>query len=211
MKKTAKKTAKKATKKTVKKATKKVAVKKAVAKKVAAKATKKVKAKAAKKVAVKAASKKRIKNISRIDQPERNTQGWYVRVYYQGKPYTSKFFSDKKNGGKRNGLKVATTFRDDEIVRLKKKFPDFDRENRRKVSKANSNTGVLGVSRVTYYDPRREKSYEYYSVSWRPEPGVSKITKFFIQKYGEKKAFKEACAFRKKKELEIYGPRRAKR
>jgi len=160
---------------------------------------------------VKKSNKKtRLKGISRIDQVDKNIRGWYVRVYFQGKTWTSKFFSDKKYGGKVKALEASKEFRENGIELLKKKYPDFDRLNRRRVSKAKSNTGTLGVSRVTYYDHRRDKYYDCYSVSWRPEAGKSKVTKISINKYGDKKAFKMACKLRKEKETEIYGTKKRK-
>jgi hypothetical protein len=50
------------------------------------------------------------KDISRIDQESKRTHGWYVRVSFQGKEH-SKFFSDKKNGGKESALLAAITWR----------------------------------------------------------------------------------------------------
>ena len=66
-------------------------------------------------------------------------------------------------------------------------------------------TGVLGVCRTRQKRPSGN-IYEIYSVSWRPAPGVLKVTSFSIRKYGEKKAFKLAVAHRRKMLREIYGP-----
>jgi len=46
------------------------------------------------------------KSISRHDKEYNNTHGWYVRVYYLEKKH-SKFFSDKKCGGKDFSLEAA--------------------------------------------------------------------------------------------------------
>lgn len=154
---------------------------------------------------------KKVEGISRIEPSDGKTKGWYVRVYYKGKTCSSKFFSDKKFGGKSKALAASKEFREKEIEALKKKHPDYDQACRRRVKTTHSNTGVLGVSRVEYYDKRRNKYYDCFSVSWRPEPGKAKVTKFSVNKYGEKLAFKKACALRKSKEGEIYGPEKAGR
>lgn len=50
-------------------------------------------------------------NIARIDQPEKRTYGWYVRVR-QGDKVVSKFFPDLRAGGKAKALAEAQRFRD---------------------------------------------------------------------------------------------------
>jgi hypothetical protein len=202
-----KKTIKKAPKSAVKKATR-TASKKAT--KAAVKKTPKAVVKKAPKAAVKKAPKKD-QGISRIEPMDGKTKGWYVRVYYRGKTCSSKFFSDKKFGGKNKALNASREYREKEIEALKTKHPDYDIACRRRVKTTHSNTGILGVSRVTYYDKRRNKYYDCYSVSWRPEPGQAKVTKFSINKYGEKLALKKACELRKLKEGEIYGSKKASR
>ncbi len=54
---------------------------------------------------------KRQKDIARIDQESKRTHGWYVRVRFQGKTH-SKFFSDKKCGGRYSSLLSAIAWRD---------------------------------------------------------------------------------------------------
>lgn len=44
--------------------------------------------------------------ISRIDQPSKHNHGFYVRLTRAGKQF-SKFFSDKKTGGKAKALNAA--------------------------------------------------------------------------------------------------------
>lgn|GEM_PF-1844508 len=44
--------------------------------------------------------------ISRIDQPEKHTHGWFVRLTRQGRRHTA-FFADRKHGGKARALVEA--------------------------------------------------------------------------------------------------------
>ncbi len=49
--------------------------------------------------------------ISRIDQPERRTFGWFARVYFPGRTL-SKFFPDLSHGGLKRALIAAQAYRD---------------------------------------------------------------------------------------------------
>ena len=53
---------------------------------------------------------RKLKNISRIDS--KNTHGWYVRIYLNGRVFAAKLFSDKICGGKEKALKYAVLYRD---------------------------------------------------------------------------------------------------
>lgn len=52
------------------------------------------------------------KGICRIDQPPRNTFGWYVRVTFN-QTTRRKFFSDKASGSKRKALEAAIKYRNE--------------------------------------------------------------------------------------------------
>jgi hypothetical protein len=134
-----------------------------------------------------------LKGISRIETS--STLGWYVRVYRNKKTY-SKFFSDTKFGGKDKALETAI-FQKEELSRMISKIPKKPTK-RRVVTKDKRNiTGVLGVSR-TSKKASNGKSYDCYTVSWRPEPKVQKSTSFSIKKYGEEKALEMAIELRRK-------------
>ncbi|HKJ63909.1 MAG TPA: AP2 domain-containing protein, partial [Desulfopila sp.] len=79
------------------------------------------------------------KDIARIDQESKRTHGWYVRVRFLGKTH-SKFFSDKKCGGRYSSLLSAISWRDKTERRLGK-----IRTNKHMVTVSNSGTGVVGV------------------------------------------------------------------
>ena len=134
-----------------------------------------------------------LKGISRIETS--STLGWYVRVYRNKKTY-SKFFSDTKFGGRDKALETAI-FQKEELSRMISKIPKKPTK-RRVVTKDKRNiTGVLGVSR-TSKKASNGKSYDCYTVSWRPEPKVQKSTSFSIKKYGEEKALEMAIELRRK-------------
>ncbi len=57
-------------------------------------------------------AKANMKGISRIDQDERRTHGWYVRVRLRSGRYASKLFSDKMHGSKKKSLEAAAAYRD---------------------------------------------------------------------------------------------------
>jgi hypothetical protein len=134
-----------------------------------------------------------LKGISRIETS--STLGWYVRVYRNKKTY-SKYFSDTKFGGKDKALETAI-FQKEELSRMISKIPKKPTK-RRVVTKDKRNiTGVLGVSR-TSKKASNGKSYDCYTVSWRPEPKVQKSTSFSIKKYGEEKALEMAIELRRK-------------
>lgn len=126
------------------------------------------------------------KDIARIDQEIKKTHGWYVRVRFLGKTY-SKFFSDKKNGGRYSSLLLAIAWRD----KTEKKLGKI-RTNRHMVTVSNSGTGIVGV--------RLNEKLNRYEVSWVTDQGKQGKTSVSIAKHGKKKAFLRACSIRHKKE-----------
>ena len=79
------------------------------------------------------------KDIARIDQELKRTHGWYVRVRFEGKTH-SKFFSDRKCGGRYSSLLSAIAWRDNTERQLGKL-----RTNKHMVTVGHSGTGVVGV------------------------------------------------------------------
>ncbi len=128
------------------------------------------------------------KDIARIDQEVKRTHGWYVRVRFYGKTY-SKFFSDRKCGGRYSSLLSALAWRDKTEIKLGKV-----RTDKHIVTVSNSKTGVVGV--------RHNEKLNRYEVSWVTTEGKQGKTSVSINKHGKKKAFELACSIRKKKEAE---------
>ena len=139
-----------------------------------------------------------LKGISRIETT--STLGWYVRVYRNKKTY-SKFISDSKFGGKEKALEMAILEKS-ELSKMISAIPKKPSKRRVVTKDRRNTTGVLGVSR-TAKKASNGKSYECYTVSWRPQPKVQKSTSFSIKKYGEEKALALAIQLRKKKFPEL--------
>jgi hypothetical protein len=131
------------------------------------------------------------KDIARIDQESKRSHGWYVRVRFHGKNH-SKFFSDKKNGGRNSALLSAIAWRDNTRQKIGK--PQTDKHI---VTKSTTNTGVVGV--------RFDEKLNCYFVSWVDEDGKPGKTSVSIKKHGKIGAFKKACRIRELKEAERLG------
>lgn len=129
---------------------------------------------------------KRQKDIARIDQESKRTHGWYVRVRFQGTTH-SKFFSDKKCGGRYSSLLAAIAWRDSTEKKLGK-----IRTNKHLVTVSNSGTGVVGV--------RLNDRFNRYEVSWVTIEGKHGKTSVSIRKHGREGAFVKACSIRQEKE-----------
>jgi hypothetical protein len=131
------------------------------------------------------------KDIARIDQESKRTHGWYVRVRYTGRTH-SKFFSDRKCGGRYSSLLSAISWRDQTERKLGKV-----RTNKHMVTVSNSGTGVVGV--------RLNEKLNRYEVSWVTPQGKQGKTSVSIRKHGRKAAFERACQIRKQRETTRLG------
>jgi hypothetical protein len=128
------------------------------------------------------------KDIARIDQESKRSHGWYVRVRFHGKTH-SKFFSDKKNGGRNSALLAAITWRDNTRDKIGKPHSD-----KHIVTQSCTSTGVVGV--------RLNEKANCYFISWITRDGKAGKTSVSIKKHGKVAAFKKACQIRKEKEAE---------
>ena len=83
-------------------------------------------------------------HVSRIDQPDKNNYGWYVRIRREGST-TAKFFRDSKYGTRTKALKAAIVFRDQLLANLK-----LPASKRKVLHRSGRNTsGIVGVARRT--------------------------------------------------------------
>lgn len=128
------------------------------------------------------------KDVARIDQEDKRTHGWYVRVRFQGTTH-SKFFSDGKCGGRYSSLLAALTWRD----AMEKKLGKV-RTDKHLVTVSNTTTGVVGV--------RFNEKLNRYEVSWVNRVGKQGKTSVSVNKNGKERAFQIACEIRKVKEAE---------
>jgi hypothetical protein len=149
------------------------------------------------------AKKDRYKGITRIDQPEKHTHGWYVRIRFN-KEVCAKFFSDDKHRGKVRALMEAVDYRDEMEKQLGK-----PRTDRIVVTASSRNqTGMVGICRrktKTKLANGKVQYHNFYVVTWSPEPNHIARTSVSIDLYGEEEAFQRACRIRQEKELAIYG------
>jgi hypothetical protein len=143
------------------------------------------------------------KGISRIDCPENKTVGWYVRVRL-GNVTKSKFISDHKNGGKEEGLKRAVACRNQLEQELGKPRTDWIIVGKN----PRNQTGVVGVRRTAKKHKGKDgRVYlnDVYEVTWNAGREKRGRTSVSIAKYGERNAFRRACAIRRQKEQQLYG------
>ena len=126
------------------------------------------------------------KDIARIDQPEKRTYGWYVRVRFSGKTF-SKFFSDKKCGGRYSSLLSALAWRN----KIEEKVGKL-RTDKHMVTVSHTDTGVVGV--------RFNERLNRYEVSWVTPTGKQGKTSVSINRHGREAAFVIACRIRREKE-----------
>jgi hypothetical protein len=148
-------------------------------------------------------AKSGFKGISRIDCPENKTVGWYVRVRL-GNVTKSKFVSDQKNGGKDLALKTAVEIRNRLEQELGKPRTDWVIVGKN----PRNQTGVVGVRRTAKkYKGKDGRIYlnDVYEVTWNAGREKRGRTSVSITKYGERSAFRRACAIRRQKEQLLYG------
>jgi len=127
---------------------------------------------------------RKIKNITRMEYDP--PHGWWVRFSYNKKQY-SKFFNDKKYGGKQSALLSAVAW-----MKNAKKKANIPDTHLFVCGGARSNTGVKGVSYCA--------SSNSYFASWYDANGRPAATSYSANKHGKKKAFAMACKKREKME-----------
>ncbi|MDG5767739.1 hypothetical protein QA596_09700 [Balneolales bacterium ANBcel1] len=153
------------------------------------------------------------KNISRIDQPSKNTFGWFVRIRRDGNRI-SRFFSDGKFGGREQALASARDYRDSNLS----KWEGFAKNHDRTMHLGKeSNIGYPGISYCVKTKKRNNSIHKehVFQVSYSPEKGVHKNKSFYIPKARNKREFKknyerklkEAITFRDEQMIRIYGAR----
>ena len=120
---------------------------------------------------------KKHKDITRIDQESKRTHGWYVRVNFQGEIKT-KFFSDRKNGGRDKSLIFAISWRNKTEKNLGKIRTD---KHVVTVSKTKTSTGVVGVQ----FNEKQSR----YSATWVTPEGKQKKTSFLFANMEENRHF----------------------
>ncbi|GMQ96390.1 MAG: hypothetical protein BMS9Abin15_0059 [Gammaproteobacteria bacterium] len=133
-------------------------------------------------------------NIQRIDTETNSTHCWVVVVQRRSKIYR-KMFSDGVYGGKRKALQNAIIWRDKIIA----KYPPLSKKQYITIKRKNNKSGVPGVCRF------QKHGRWHWVTSWATGVGKSKQLAFSSDEYGEEKAFKKACAARRKAVKQVSG------
>ena len=133
------------------------------------------------------------RNVFRIDiepsddHPNRHaTHGWQVRVKRHNEQHT-KYFSDKKFGGKEKALEKSVEYRDE----LLKELP-APQDPVRKSALARSKTGVIGLN-FCHKDDGSGTLKPYVQISWLKENGQRRSAAFSVNKWNLRRAVWKAC------------------
>ena len=131
--------------------------------------------------------------ITRMNEPEKRTVGWNVRVIRRGIRITE-YFSDKKYGGKTGALSEAMHFRDRTVRELK----PLKRSELARRKTARNTSGIPGVRRRIKPTRRGDKVFDYvvWTASGTPAPGERKTRDFYVSQLGEDDAREAAIAQR---------------
>lgn len=133
------------------------------------------------------------RNVFRIDiepddeNPNRHpTHGWQVRIKRHNKQHT-KYFSDKRFGGRDEALKVAIDYRDELLEELPEPLDPV-----KKSAEARSKTGVVGLN-FCYKDDGSGKLKPYVQISWIDGGSKRRSAAFSVNKWNLRKAVWKAC------------------
>ncbi len=119
------------------------------------------------------------------EQPKRSaTHGWQVRVSFQGKRRT-KFFADRKYGGRDKALALAIEHRD----RLLAERPGPEDGPVERRAQSRSTSGVAGV-RLAF-----KNGSAYVEANWIAG-GKRSVSSFSVERWGLRKAAWQACKAR---------------
>lgn len=133
--------------------------------------------------------------ISRVDQIDKGTMGYYFRLK-DNDVFHQKYFSDKVYGGKTKALAAAKEYRNNVLSYATEKAVARASSNKRIVP----NSGVKGITHVIC--KVGDKKYHYWQALWFPDGVNRKVAKYSISKYGNEKALELAKKrLRKEKKL----------
>ncbi len=122
------------------------------------------------------------RGIARIDQPEKRTHGFFVRLQRKGIVHSA-FFADLSYGGKRRAFRAAQRhFRG-----LEKKYLPMTRKRWAQLLRRKGKSGIIGVHRVVVRR-RGQRRRVYWQANWSPWPYVVRRRAFSARKFGERKA-----------------------
>ena len=134
---------------------------------------------------------RRTPGISRIDQPEKRTRGFFVRLSREGRIYNA-FFADKTHGGKRRALQAAQQH----YQKLLREHRPISRRRRAQTLRRRGASGIIGVQEILIRRPGYQQ--KYWRAVWSPRRYLVRSRMFSTRKYGARKA--KALAIRARKE-----------
>ena len=137
--------------------------------------------------------------IVRIDTGK--THGWEIKIKRRG-DWTCEMFSDNTYGGSEQALAAATDRRDQILEALPPKYSRI--EIARRMTKKNTSS-IVGVRRSVAITKRGNNAWGYpvWEAGGSPRPGVRKIKRFYIAKWGEEDAKAMAIEQRRQWEEEM--------
>ncbi len=124
---------------------------------------------------------KRDAGISRIDQREKRTHGFFVRLTRKGKIHSA-FFADQSWGGKSKALGAARRH----YQKLLRKHGRISRRAWAEMKRRDSGSGIVGVRKAVVKIGRRK--LWYWMATWSPRKHVVRRRMFSMQRYGPNKA-----------------------
>ncbi|HEY3778941.1 MAG TPA: AP2/ERF family transcription factor [Rhizomicrobium sp.] len=138
-----------------------------------------------------------LQNIIRETESPKNAAGWKVSIQRHGKR-KSKYFSDRKCGGKAKALAAAKAYRNSVLATV----PDaayvrWLRDNRHPPN----TSGIVGVAR--YRVRSGKKMVVVWDAFWGDVDGTRHRRRFYVSTYGEKGAKALACAARREAMKEL--------
>ncbi len=148
-----------------------------------------------------------MKGLTRVDHEGKQMFGWLARAYGGGKTF-SKYFSDRRYGGKEAARKEAVKYLEVLTKEVKEKFADYRRgesqpKYRTRPGSANS-SGIVGIHRCE--TTSRGKPVKYWVATWN-EDGRPKDRTFYFSdqpgRRGETEAKRLAIQFRAQKVLDL--------
>ena len=119
--------------------------------------------------------------ISRIDQLEKRTHGFFVRLARKGKIHNA-FFADKSYGGKRKALEAARKH----YQELLRKHGKISRRDWAQMERCVTSSGIVGVRKTVIVRNGQKKTV--WIASWSPKPYVVRRKLFSVEKYGPRDA-----------------------
>ncbi len=133
------------------------------------------------------------KNVFRIDiepseeNPDRHpTHGWQVRIKRQKEQHT-KYFSDKRHGGREEALEKAVEYRDELIEELPEPMDPVQRS-----AEARSKTGVIGLN-FCWKDDGSGTPKPYVQLSWLEDDDTRRSAAYSVRKWNLRRAVWKAC------------------